>query len=383
MTQANSPAAPAEAASEACWSYVPQSVAAAQVMANRARRAGRPVPPAAARLLEPAEAAPAPADEAPAALPAAPDPAPPPAGTWLAPAADPGATPAPTAALAALAGGPVFTSALRVRFLDHLAFSGNVRAAAARVAISRETAYRTRRQDPAFAALWDAALVHARHFAEAELATRALDGVEVAVRWRGEVVGHEVRHDPRLLLAHLARLDRRVDSDAAARARAERFDELLAAYAGHGEPADFAAAAGAAAPPDAPDLPPTREAYAAWCRGQMLDALAGADEEEEEEEADGTPGPGEPTPEERERREAVEAEALADAAADGEAEWDAWHDGSHALVAAIAEGAAPAPADGVDEGPPIEVKSAPRNRVTCVRTPPANPRRRWPPAGLR
>ena len=52
-----------------------------------------------------------------------------------------------------------FGSAQQVRFLDGLALHGNVRAAAARVGVSRDTVYRLRRREPAFANLWEAALV--------------------------------------------------------------------------------------------------------------------------------------------------------------------------------------------------------------------------------
>ena len=114
------------------------------------------------------------------------------------------------------AGPPAFTRERRVRFLDHLAITGNARAAAGHAAVSHETAYRARRQDPAFAALWDAALVHARDQSAAVLATRALDGVEVAIVYHGEITGYRTVHDPRLLLAHVARLDRQVEGNAAA-----------------------------------------------------------------------------------------------------------------------------------------------------------------------
>src|SRR5690606_37988113 len=134
----------------------------------------------------------------------------------------------------------VFDTARQVRFLDALATCGEVRAAAARVGVSRETVYRARRRDPQFKRLWDAALVHARAQAEAELATRALHGIEVPVFVRGEHVATWRRHDARLLLAHLRRLDRRVEDDHAATVRAERFDELLAGLAGHAPSADLA-----------------------------------------------------------------------------------------------------------------------------------------------
>ncbi len=136
-----------------------------------------------------------------------------------------------------------FDITARIRFLDCLATTGNVRSAAARVGVSRETAYRARRRDGKFSDLWDAALIHARHAAEAELATRALDGVPVPVYARGEHVATWHRQDTRLLLAHLGRLDARVADDKAAAARARDFDRRLAAMAGHEAPDDFEDAA--------------------------------------------------------------------------------------------------------------------------------------------
>src|SRR6187399_657098 len=112
----------------------------------------------------------------------------------------------------------------KVRFLDCLSQRGNVRLAARQVGLSAETAYRQRRRDPLFAL--------ARHESEQVLADRALDGIEEEVWYRGEMVGTRRRHDTRLLLAHLARLDRLVENDVEAEADAGRFDELLAVIAG-------------------------------------------------------------------------------------------------------------------------------------------------------
>ena len=48
-----------------------------------------------------------------------------------------------------------WTPALRTRFLDHLSASGDVRAAAAHCGLSRQSVYKLRRRDPAFARQWD------------------------------------------------------------------------------------------------------------------------------------------------------------------------------------------------------------------------------------
>jgi hypothetical protein len=229
----------------------------------------------------------------------------------------------PDGPAAALGCSAVFTRELRVRFLDHLAFNGNARAAARRVGVSHETVYRKRRQDAAFAALWDAALVHARHYSESELATRAHDGIEVPVWHRGEIVGYQVKQDSRLLLAHLGWLDKRVENDAAARACAGRFDELLAGYAGHEAPEGFAEAAREALDwrerGTAPELPPTRAEYVAYYRGLALEAAAAG----------------------------AEKEAMDDAGEEAGAEWDAWHGGALARVGAIVEGKAEREGEGV------------------------------------
>jgi hypothetical protein len=50
----------------------------------------------------------------------------------------------------------------RVRFLRHLADSGNVRAACAEVGLSRQSVYKLRRHDPRFAFMWNSALEVAR-----------------------------------------------------------------------------------------------------------------------------------------------------------------------------------------------------------------------------
>ncbi len=114
----------------------------------------------------------------------------------------------------------------QVAFLTALAECGNVRAAAASCGVSYRTAYRARRREPAFRQAWTGALVAARPVSEDVLTTRAIDGVEEIVWFRGEEVGRRVRYDSRLLLAHLARLDKLCE-DAAACAIAEDFEGAL------------------------------------------------------------------------------------------------------------------------------------------------------------
>ncbi|HZF46006.1 MAG TPA: hypothetical protein VEZ26_06700, partial [Sphingomonadaceae bacterium] len=129
-----------------------------------------------------------------------------------------------------------FTPARQMRFCDRLAACGNVRMACAASGISPMTAYRARRRDPLFARVWDRALALARDHAEAVLADRALEGIAEPVFHGGEVVGYRRRYESRLLLAHLARLDRRCEMfeheqlDEAG--DAEAFDMLLARLGG-------------------------------------------------------------------------------------------------------------------------------------------------------
>ncbi len=103
---------------------------------------------------------------------------------------------------------PDLSRAVQVAFVEALAQWGNVRAAAAQVGVSRQHLYRMRRASAEFRDLWDAALVLARPQVEEVLADRALNGVTESVFYHGEEVATRTRYDSRLLLAHLARLDR-------------------------------------------------------------------------------------------------------------------------------------------------------------------------------
>ncbi len=146
-----------------------------------------------------------------------------------------------------------WSAELKLRFLDHLAAKGTVRGACASAGMSPEAAYRLRRRDALFARGWAAALGLARENAADVLACRALDGIEEEVWFRGELVGTRRRHDSRLLLAHLARLDRLVEQHPGG-ADGARFDELLALIAGEEVPDEIAGEEDA--------LPPERETFA-------------------------------------------------------------------------------------------------------------------------
>lgn len=159
-----------------------------------------------------------------------------------------------------------WTPQRKARFLDHLSVKGNVRAACARVGLSPEAAYRLRRRDEEFARAWIAALALARARSEQVLADRAIDGIEEPIYHRGELVGTRRKYDTRLLLSHLARLDKLVEGmehpdDI------RRFDELVAVIAGEEAPVlapspDSAAVGKPAGIAPSDCLPPDRETYA-------------------------------------------------------------------------------------------------------------------------
>ena len=141
-----------------------------------------------------------------------------------------------------------FTRARQVEFLHALADCGAVRAASSAVGISYRTVYRERRASPGFRRAWDAALISARALHQDVLATRAIDGVEEVVWFRGEEVGRRVRYSDRLLLAHLARLDK-LTEDARARAFADDIEGALERFAaGIDDPAPVCDGCGAALP---------------------------------------------------------------------------------------------------------------------------------------
>lgn len=216
-----------------------------------------------------------------------------------------------------------WTPDLRARFLALLAEHGNVRVCAARCERSAQSTYVQRRRDPVFAQGWDAAMLLARDHAEQVLAHRALEGVEEIIFYRGEEVGSRRRYDSRLLLAHLARLDR-IAQSAAARAGAARFDEIVAVVAGEALPEMVEADPHGPWPRPRADF--VRDAVIA-ARDVAFAALYDADEDEESDSEYGV---------DDDVDEDVEAEALeaADEAAEpaAEAAWDDWIDRAHSRV---------------------------------------------------
>jgi hypothetical protein len=124
----------------------------------------------------------------------------------------------------------LFSRERQTAFLAALAATGNVRSASATARVSHQTAYRARLASPGFRRAWDAALVAARAQAEEVLSSRALEGWEEEVIYHGEVVATRRRYSDRLLLAHLARLDR-LCGDAEVAQFADEFDAALARFA--------------------------------------------------------------------------------------------------------------------------------------------------------
>lgn len=229
-----------------------------------------------------------------------------------------------------------WTAERKVRFLHRLAEKGDVRSACAGVGLSRQSAYVLRRRDALFALGWDAALVLARRHVEEVLAVRALDGVEEAVFYHGEQVAVRRRFDARLLLAHLARLDRAA-AETAAGAHADRFDEVLALVAGE-VPEELVLLGGEE---ESAGLPPERSRYVAELGAAMAAAEREAwlDAVDAGEEAGDGPAPD---------PEACRAVAAG--------EWDAWQGRAAARVDGVLAGASA----------PMEFKSANGAGLSCA-----------------
>jgi len=238
-----------------------------------------------------------------------------------------------------------WTPQAMARFLDHLSVRGNVRAACARVGLSAEAAYRLRRRDALFARGWAAALVLARDSSEQVLATRAIDGVEQAVFHRGEEVGSRTLYDTRLLLAHLARLDRLVEEDERALEDAGRFDEVLALIAGERFPEELAGEDEA--------LPMERAEVVGEAVADAQDRLLYAEGEPEGEDWSGE-GDHAGAEAAHDAREEAVAAAGAAAGRAAQAQWDGWFARACAVVDGLVDGAAPpaSPAPARSSPPP-------------------------------
>src|SRR5690606_28978604 len=105
-----------------------------------------------------------------------------------------------------------WTPTRQAAFLGALAETRSVAAAARRVRMARETAYRLRklRGAESFAAAWDTVLgretSRPRKVTPKERARRAIDGLLKPVMYRGRHVGTTRKADNSALLGHVARL---------------------------------------------------------------------------------------------------------------------------------------------------------------------------------
>jgi hypothetical protein len=220
----------------------------------------------------------------------------------------------------------------KLRFLDRLAACGNVRTACARVGLSREAAYRLRRRDALFARGWDAALMLARPSSAEVLADKATEGIEEEVWYRGEMVGTRRRFDARLLLAHIARLDRMAQELPPESAEdAARFDELLACIGGAQVPRHLEV--------DDKPLPLDRDTAILMAEERARDT---AMEIHKERRAEGKKN-RRLSGEERAAAENEIAEASARACEEAGAQWDAWFTGACEAVDGLLSGTAQEP----------------------------------------
>jgi hypothetical protein len=127
-----------------------------------------------------------------------------------------------------------FDGARQVVFLEGIAEGLTVAAAAGRAGISVTAVYnfRNRRAGRAFNLAWEAASCRARRPLADRLHDRSLEGQTETIRDKdGEIVGTRHRHDNRLAMAMLTRLDRKVEAsqedERLVTILAEEFEELL------------------------------------------------------------------------------------------------------------------------------------------------------------
>jgi hypothetical protein len=110
-----------------------------------------------------------------------------------------------------------WTPFARKLFLSTLAETGRASLAAQYVGMSKQSAYNLRNRDPVFAAGWDAASHLARQPMADEFTEQSMDGVTETITRNGEVVAERRRHDARLSIAVLTRLDKRCEEALARR----------------------------------------------------------------------------------------------------------------------------------------------------------------------
>ena len=104
-----------------------------------------------------------------------------------------------------------WTPFARRLFLEVLSETGRVTTACEFAQLTKQSAYALRARDSVFAAGWDAACELARAPLADALYERAVDGITDTITKDGEVVATRHRHDSRLSIAVLHRLDKRCD----------------------------------------------------------------------------------------------------------------------------------------------------------------------------
>ena len=131
-----------------------------------------------------------------------------------------------------------WTPFARRLFLEVLAETGRVSRACDYAQLTPQSAYALRHRDIVFAAGWDAACAMARAPLADALYEQAIDGVTETIRRDGAIVAERHRHDSRLSIAVLHRLDKRCDLAEERGARhlplVRRWDEWLD-HVGKGE----------------------------------------------------------------------------------------------------------------------------------------------------
>jgi hypothetical protein len=137
-----------------------------------------------------------------------------------------------------------FTPERQVAYLSTLAACGVVIDACRAAGICKDTAYALRNgaQGRAFALAWDAAILISRGRMSDELMSRGMNGCIDRLYRNGELVAERHRHDNRLAMAILTRLDRQAEGmgegAAVARAVAQDWDRFLDIVREGGDEAD-------------------------------------------------------------------------------------------------------------------------------------------------
>jgi len=139
-----------------------------------------------------------------------------------------------------------FTGAKQAVYLEGIAEGLTVGEAAARAGVSVTTVYnfRNRRAGRAFNLAWEAADRRARRPLADQLRDRSVEGqTDTARDGQGELIGTRHRHDNRLAMAILTRLDRKAEAyredERLVGVIAEEFEELLDLIEGDGDAEAF------------------------------------------------------------------------------------------------------------------------------------------------